>query len=201
MSQQHRGRAEKCAGRTTFIAILLFGGLIAWAICGWLRSGMVYAQVGTRLQVLSASFSDGGTIPARYACDGMNVSPELKWTAGPYGTRSFALIMDDPDAPVLFTHWTVYNIPPGTRRLGEGASGSAGLPAGATEGENGFGKPGYGGPCPPAGRPHHYYFHIFALDAHLELPAGAGRRDLDAAIQRHILSSGQIAGIYRRASR
>ncbi len=106
--------------------------------------------------------------------------------------------MDDPDTPTDFSHWLVYNIAPGVRELTEGASTEGAMPQGSTEGRNDFGHSGYGGPCPPRGNLHHYLFRVYALDRLLDLPAGATRKQLDAAIGGHIVSQGQIVGIYQR---
>lgn len=153
---------------------------------------------GDSLAVRSSSFPSSGAIPKRYTCDGAGISPNLQWSAVPAGTRSLALVMHDPDAPGDFTHWLAYNIPPGTRELAEGASASGALPAGSAEGMNGFGRTGYGGPCPPAGPPHHYVFHLYAVDSRLDLPAGVERSRLESAMRPHILASGEIVGLYGR---
>jgi Raf kinase inhibitor-like YbhB/YbcL family protein len=108
--------------------------------------------------------------------------------------------MDDPDAPVDFTHWLAYNIPPGVRELAQGASAQAAMPHGSAEGTNDFRSLGYGGPCPPAGKPHHYVFRLYALDIRLDLPPGAARKQLDSALERHTLADGQIIAIYRRTN-
>jgi hypothetical protein len=137
-------------------------------------------------------------IPRRHTCDGANLSPHLQWQSSPAGTKSLAIVMDDPDAPIDFTHWLVYNIPSGVRELAEGASTQGAMPQGSAEGRNNFGRLGYGGPCPPPGNPHHYVFRVYALDLLLHLPPGASKKQLDAAMQLHIVSQGQIVGIYRR---
>ncbi len=148
------------------------------------------------LTVASASFATGTPIPRRFTCDGANVSPELHWSAAPAGAGSLALVVEDPDAPVLFTHWIVYNLPPQTRSLPENASAQMHLPPGSSQGINNFGAIGYGGPCPPPGRPHRYVFRIYALNARLDFPAGMTRVQFDAAIRGHILASGSTMAIY-----
>jgi hypothetical protein len=178
-------------------AIVLFSCLLA-SVLLWQRSEPAHGQARASLGVRSSSFSNGRSIPGRYTCDGANLSPHLAWQFGPYGTRSFALEMDDPDAPTDFTHWLVYNIPPSVRELTESASTQRSMPQGAAEGRNDFGRSGYGGPCPPRGNPHHYFFRVYALDLLLDLPPGATRKQLDAAMDRHILSQGQIVGTYQR---
>jgi Raf kinase inhibitor-like YbhB/YbcL family protein len=145
------------------------------------------------ISLTTPSFSDGGSIPAAYTCDGGNHSPALRWNGAPAGTRSFVLMMHDPDAPDGdFTHWLLYDVPANTAQLPEGSA--AGL-AGANE----FGKSGYGGPCPPPGPPHHYVFDLYALDEGTTgLPLGARRVDVDAAIRGHVLAQGRIQGVYQR---
>jgi hypothetical protein len=156
------------------------------------------AQDSASLQVESASFTGGGDVPRRFTCDGAGISPGLDWSAPPAGTRSQAIVMHDPDAAFDFTHWIAFNLPPGTRSLAEGASAEGSMPQGASEGANDFGHVGYGGPCPPGGRSHHYLFHLYALDVRLDLPPGASRKQLESAIRGHILAEGQLVGTYRR---
>ena len=108
--------------------------------------------------------------------------------------------MNDPDAPVDFTHWIAYNIPPDVSGLAEGASAQAAMPDGSAEGTNDFRRHGYAGPCPPAGKPHHYVFRLYALDIRLDSPPRTTRKQLESAIERHIVAEGQIIGIYQRAS-
>jgi Raf kinase inhibitor-like YbhB/YbcL family protein len=150
------------------------------------------------LEIKSADFVSGGTIPQRHTCDGADVSPPLQWSAPPAGTKSFALVMHDPDALIDFTHWLVFNISPSARSLVENASQQAAIHEGASDGMNDFDRFGYGGPCPPGNRPHRYMFHLYALDTRLDLPAGATRKALDSAIRGHVLAEGQITGIYVR---
>lgn len=151
------------------------------------------------LSVLSSAFQAGDTVPARYTCEGQDLSPPLAWSEPPAGTRSFVLIVDDPDAPGgVFTHWVLFNIPPETRQLPEGMSAQAKLPSGALQGNNDFGKTGYGGPCPPPGRAHRYQFTLYALDKVLDLPARASKNQVLDAVQGHILGQGQLTGIYQR---
>jgi len=153
------------------------------------------------LDLRSPEFSDGFPIPVDFTADGRNDSPPLRWADPPPGTKSFALIVDDPDAPRgTFTHWVLFNLPPETRELREGASRSA-LPAGALEGTNDFGKPGYGGPAPPPGAPHRYYFKLSALSVELKLPAGAKRQDVLKAMDGHVLGEGWLMGTYGRKAK
>ncbi len=142
-------------------------------------------------------FREGDTIPRRHTCEGEDVSPALSWEDAPPTARSFALIMDDPDAPAgTWNHWLLWDIPTGVNRIEEGFQpGSLGV-----SGTNDFGKPGYGGPCPPRGHgPHRYYFRLYALDVEsLGLPEGARRAQLDAALRGHILDEAQYMGRYER---
>jgi len=155
------------------------------------------------MELHSPSFAHGAPIPARHTCDGANTSPPLSWSEVPDGARSLALIVDDPDAPDpkapkrIWVHWVLYNIPPSLRELPEGGARSP-VPHNAREGLNDSGDPGYDGPCPPIGR--HRYFHtLYALDTMLpDLGQGATRRQLDAAMQGHILATAQLMGTYER---
>ena len=149
------------------------------------------------LKLTSPGFPHGETVPKEYTADGKNVSPPLTWTEAPEGAGSFALICEDPDAPRgTFTHWVVFNLPAESRELGEGVPQQATLPNGTAQGANDFGKVGYGGPAPPPGKPHRYFFKLFALDRQLDLQAGATREQLLAAMKSHILAEGQLMGTY-----
>lgn len=151
------------------------------------------------LSISSPSFSSGGEIPKKFTCDGTDVSPQLAWTEPPAGTKSFALLVDDPDAPVgNWNHWTLWNTPASARGLGEGLSKDATLPDGSQQGKNDFRKTGYNGPCPPPGKPHRYYFKLFALDAKLDLKPGATKKDLEPAMKGHILAQTEWMGRYGR---
>lgn len=163
----------------------------------WLRHenlGDVGLVKGT-LTVASADFADGGKIPEKFACDA-GISPALAWSEAPAGTRSIAIIAEDPDAPFGFVHWVVYGLPAGARALPEGASSQA-LPGNARMGKNGYGGNGYVGPCPPFGS-HHYIFRAYAVDASIELPAGATKEQLVAVMAGHVLAEGKLAGSYGR---
>ncbi|MBU6410245.1 MAG: YbhB/YbcL family Raf kinase inhibitor-like protein [Verrucomicrobia bacterium] len=145
-----------------------------------------------KLSVSSTAFSAGKTIPQKYTCSGGDISPPLAWTRPPAKSRSIALICEDPDAPSgTFTHWVLYNLPPGTVALDEGA-----VPGGALQGLNDFRHIGYGGPCPPPGKPHHYYFKVYALDHPVGLPAGATKEELNKAMSGHILAEGELVGVF-----
>lgn len=145
------------------------------------------------LKIQSTAFSEGGSIPRPYTCDGKDVSPALAWSGAPEKTKSFALICDDPDAQSkTWVHWVLFNIPAQTRELPEAASG------GGVGGKNDFGKIGYGGPCPPSGT-HRYLFKLYALDAELTLSAGATKDDVERAMKGRILAQATLTGKYARS--
>lgn len=150
------------------------------------------------ISVSSSAFEEGGMIPSKYTCDGQDISPPLKWEGIPEGTKSMALIADDPDAPMgTWVHWVVWNIPPDVKELPESVSPDPQLPDGSRQGITDFGRPGYGGPCPPSGL-HRYYFKICALDTILDLPNRAKKADLLKATEGHVLAKGQLMGRYSR---
>ena len=149
--------------------------------------------------ISSPSFSNGGDIAKKFTCDGADVSPQLTWSDPPAGTKSLALLADDPDAPVgNWNHWVLWNLPAESRELGENVAKTGQLPDGSRQGPNDFRKTGYNGPCPPPGKPHRYYFKIFALDAKLDLKGSAGKRELEAAMKGHILAQAEWMGRYGR---
>ena len=151
------------------------------------------------LSISSPSFSSGGEIPKKFTCDGADLSPQLVWTEPPLGTKSFALLVDDPDAPVgTWNHWTMWNLPASARGLGEGVKKETRLPDGSEQGRNDFPKTGYNGPCPPPGKPHRYYFKLFALDTKLDLKPGARKHELEAAMKGHILAQAEWMARYGR---
>jgi len=154
--------------------------------------------MSTNIIVKSDSFSDGGMIPAKYTCDGANISPQLSWDNAPKGTKSFVLICEDPDAPMgTFTHWVLYDIPADVHELPENLPKDKILPNGAKQGITDFKKVGYGGPCPPDGT-HRYYFKLYALDTLLNLEPALKKEDILKAMNGHILAQGQILGKYAR---
>jgi Raf kinase inhibitor-like YbhB/YbcL family protein len=145
------------------------------------------------LKITSPAFAAGGAIPAKYTCDGADVSPALAIAAVPPGTASLVLIMDDPDAPMgTWVHWVVWNIPAQTREIPEN-----GLPSGAVQGKTSWSRNKYGGPCPPSGT-HRYFFKFFALDTQLKLGAATTSDDLEKAMHGHILAQGELMGTYHR---
>ena len=150
------------------------------------------------INITSTAFQDGGMIPAKYTCDGQDISPPLAWQGIPDGCKSIALVNDDPDAPMgTWVHWVMYNIPPETSQLPEDVPPDKVLPNGARQGMTDFRRVGYGGPCPPSGT-HRYFFKIYALDIQPDLDAGATKKQLLAAMQGHILAEGQLVGKYKR---
>jgi Raf kinase inhibitor-like YbhB/YbcL family protein len=152
----------------------------------------------------SPAFQTNGHIPAKYTCEGEDVSPPLAWEGVPNDAKSLVLIIDDPDAPdpkapkMVWVHWVVYNIPPETRALPENA-GKAGLPQGTVLGLNDFKKTGYGGPCPPIGR-HRYFHKLYALDITLDLK-GATKSQMERAMQGHVLANAELIGTYQKGDR
>jgi Raf kinase inhibitor-like YbhB/YbcL family protein len=161
-----------------------------------------HAIGGTMMTLNSSAFADQGEIPTQYTCEGSDVSPPLSWTGVPAGTKSLALIVDDPDAPdpkapkVTWVHWVLFNLPSETTSLAENAS-ARGLPAGAKQGTNDFKKNTYGGPCPPIGR-HRYYFKLYALDTTLDANRIATKPDLEKAMSGHTLATAQRMGTYQK---
>lgn len=150
------------------------------------------------IKITSPAFEDGGLIPAKYTCDGADISPPLRWDAVPEGTRSIALICDDPDAPMgTFVHWVLFDLPAETRELAEKLPDDETLPNGSRQGITDFGKTGYGGPCPPSGT-HRYFFKIYALDKKIDVVAIADKDHLLKAIEGHIIGQGQLIGKYKR---
>lgn len=150
------------------------------------------------IQLISEAFSEGAMIPTRYTCDGEDVSPPLSWTELPPETGSFALICEDPDAPVgTWDHWVLFNIPASATGLPEAVSATATLDDGSVHGNNSWGRLGYGGPCPPGGT-HRYIFSLFALDIKLDLKSGATKSGLLKAMEGHILARTRLMGKYRR---
>jgi Raf kinase inhibitor-like YbhB/YbcL family protein len=156
------------------------------------------------LQITSPAFSQGGSIPSKYTCEGQDISPPLAWSGAPPNAKSFTLIVDDPDAPDpakpqrVYVHWVVYNIPTNVSALPENASKS-GLPKGAAQGKNDWGKPVFGGPCPPIGR-HRYFHKLYALDTELSGLSSPSKIELERAMKGHILDSAELMGTYQKAA-
>jgi len=151
------------------------------------------------LQLTSPAFVEGKDIPGQYTCQGRDVSPPLKWSGVPTAAKSLVLIADDPDAPVgTWVHWVLFDLPPTTTELSEDVPKTQHLPGGAKQGLNDFRRLGYGGPCPPPGKPHRYFFKLYALDALLDLKPSATKKDVEAAMKGHVLAEGQLMGTCQR---
>ena len=151
------------------------------------------------MQLTSTAFTEGGQIPIKHTCDDQDVSPPLKWSGVPVSARSLVLIAYDPDAPVgTWTHWVLFDLPPAVTELAESQPATQYLPNQAKQGLNDFRRLGYGGPCPPLGKPHRYFFKVYALDTLLELKPGASKKDVEHAMEKHILAQGQLMGTYKR---
>ncbi len=150
-----------------------------------------YTSVEGTMKLISPTFSHNEAIPAKYTCDGENISPALAWADAPGNTNSFALIVDDPDAPNgTFDHWIIWNIRPMEMIIENTVPG--------TEGKNSFGKTRYQGPCPPEGHAHRYFFKIYALDILLKVQPGSAKKIVEKAMENHILAEGEIIGMYKK---
>jgi Raf kinase inhibitor-like YbhB/YbcL family protein len=161
------------------------------------QSETVEAAMNTKLT--STAFHEGETIPKQHTGDGRDVSPALHWDEPPAGTRSLALICDDPDAPRgTWVHWVIYDLPTGTRDLPEAIPPDEALKNGARQGKNDFGTIGYRGPSPPPGKPHRYFFKLYALDKSLNSPAGATKAEVEKAMKGHVLGETRLMGTYGR---
>lgn len=153
----------------------------------------------SRFILTSSAFKSGEDIPEKYTCDGMDVSPPLSWSGFPAETKSFILIVEDPDAPGgIFTHWIAYNISSKITSLSEGIKKVGKLDNGILQGMNSFGRIGYNGPCPPHGSKHRYYFRIYALDCYIDLPPGATREEVLKMIKEHVIGEAELLGYYER---
>ena len=151
------------------------------------------------LTIKTPAFDPGQSIPKRYTGEGEDVSPRLEWSEPPSGTKSVALICEDPDAPVgIWVHWVLFNLPASTRSLDEGMPKDRELKNGARHGNNDWKQPRYRGPMPPPGKVHRYYFRVYALDKMLDLAAGATRQQVLDAMKDHVLAQGEVMGTYRR---
>lgn len=169
---------------------------VACALCAT-AAVMAPPPAHRHMQITSGAFKDGQPIPVQYTCQGKNISPPLDWTGTPGNAASLALIVDDPDAPMgVWTHWIVFNLPGDASGLPEDAASF--VAASASQGVNDFKHAKYDGPCPPAGKVHRYFFKIYALDTKIDLPSGAPRKDVEAAMANHILAEGQLMGTYQR---
>lgn len=151
-----------------------------------------------KIEIKSPAFEEGGMIPQKHTCDGEDISPPLSWNSVPNGTKSLALICDDPDAPMgTWVHWVLFNLPANVQTLPENMPYQKTLKNGAKQGTTDFKKIGYGGPCPPSGT-HRYYFKLYALDTEINLDAGTTKQQLLKAMEGHIIAEGQLMGKYKR---
>jgi len=151
------------------------------------------------LKITSTAFQPGGSIPSKHTCEDRDLSPPLAWSGAPPGTKTFALIVDDPDAPGgTFFHWVAYNIPASKTSLPAGVPQGSEIPGGAINGMNSFGHLGYNGPCPPPGKTHHYRFHLYALDSALEVGDKADGATIQSAIKGHVLAEAELVGTFQR---
>jgi Raf kinase inhibitor-like YbhB/YbcL family protein len=180
--------------------LVLVGGLSWYAVAADQRRGSIMA-----LTITSSAFTHNGTIPARYTCDDRDAAPPISWSGAPSGTQSFALIVDDPDAPdpkapkMTWVHWVLYNIPASATGLPEGTT-SRELPPGTKEGVNDWKRTGYGGPCPPVGR-HRYFFKLYALDTMLPDLGQPTKAKLESAMEGHVLARAELVGTYERSKK
>lgn len=164
-----------------------------------LAAGLNTGGSALALELNSPAFKTKTTIPAKYTCEGPDVSPALKWATPPAGTKGLALICDDPDAPGgTWVHWVIYNIPPDAEGLSENIPRDKKLDSGALQGTNSWGKIGYGGPCPPPGPAHRYFFKLYALDAALDLKPGATKQQVEGAMEGHVLDRAELVGLFSR---
>jgi Raf kinase inhibitor-like YbhB/YbcL family protein len=151
------------------------------------------------IKITSAAFADGQPIPDKYTCQGRDISPPLQWTNAPANTKSLALICDDPDAPMgTWVHWVLYDLPASATGLPEDVARTQTLASGAKQGMNDFRRIGYGGPCPPPGKPHRYFFKLYALDTVFNLKPGLTKKELFKITNGHVLAEGQLMGTYQR---
>ena len=177
---------------------------VRWLGAAALAAACARADTGGAMAftLASTAFGANAPIPKKHTCDGSDVSPPLKWGGTPPGTKTFALINDDPDAsrPGGWVHWILYDLPGGRVDLPENIPKleSPSALGGARQGKNDFGKIGFNGSCPPRGKPHHYHFRLYALDAALNLKAGATRSEVERAMQGHVLGIAEIIGVYER---
>ncbi len=154
---------------------------------------------GEGFTISSPAFAHEKAIPKKYTCDRANISPPLRWNGAPEGTKSFALVAEDPTVPVgSWSFWVLYDLPAGTKGVPQGVAASEPLPGGAKHGLNEFGKVGYSGPCPPPGQLHHYYFRVYALDAPTKLEPGATKAKVFRAMKHHVLRVAEVLGTFER---
>ncbi len=185
------GAGRRAVGRTT-VAGVIRAGLVGLALVACVDRADAF-------QLTSQAFTDGGTVPTEHTCDGPDKSPPLAWKDAPERTMAFALVCEDPDAPAkTWVHWVAYDLPATEHELAAGLPKGPSLPNGGKQGMNDFRRTGWNGPCPPPGPAHRYVFTLYALDAKVDLPAGAARDKVGAAIAGHTLGQAQLVGRYAR---
>ena len=200
MSSTTRRRIE-LAGRLSAVILALAPSPVSAGDAGTAAAGDEKGAAMS-LSLTSPSFAADGEIPTRHTCEGEDVSPPLSWSGAPAGTASFALIVDDPDAPdpraprMTWVHWVLYNLPADASAVAE-SPGGRDLPAGTREGRNDWKRTGYGGPCPPIGR-HRYFHKLYALDAVLPDLGEPTKDRLLKAMEGHVLAQGELVGTYRK---
>ncbi len=171
------------------LLLVYFAASLSLPAAGWSQS---------KMEIRTGAFTPGSAIPAKYTCSGEDISPSLSWSGVPQGTKSLALIVDDPDAPSgTFVHWVVYNLPPKTSHFDDAVPKGTSMPGGGLQGRNDFGHDGYGGPCPPPGSPHHYRFRLFALNSQIS-PQSSKGPEVEQAMKDHILASVELTGTFAR---
>ncbi|HEV2084142.1 MAG TPA: YbhB/YbcL family Raf kinase inhibitor-like protein [Gemmatimonadales bacterium] len=158
---------------------------------------MTTESSSAEIRLTSTVFEDGGRIPYLYTCEGDDISPPLQWSGAPVGARSYAIVCEDPDAPRgTWIHWVLFNLPSDAVELTKAVPTLPELPSGARHGRNTAGDLAYAGPCPPVGKPHRYFFRLYALDISLNLAAGASKAELEQAMDQHIVAQGTLMGTY-----
>jgi Raf kinase inhibitor-like YbhB/YbcL family protein len=197
-SPDRKSRVEAVLGRQVVLLLAILIVISSMVACAR-EAPVAQKEVEMTLSLSSTAFKEGDKIPAKYTCDGQDISPLLTWGEPPQLTQAFVLIVDDPDAPGgVFTHWVLFNIPAIARQLEEGIAAQERLRNGALQGKNDFGRIGYGGPCPPRGPAHQYRFTLYALDKSLDSKPGASKKQIVDAMKGHILAQGQLTGTYQR---
>jgi Raf kinase inhibitor-like YbhB/YbcL family protein len=179
--------------------IFCLSGVLAFWSCTSGDGSPAGEEPALSIKLTSPAFAEGESIPRRFTCEGEDISPPLNWSDMPEGTAALALIVDDPDAPRgTWVHWVLYDMPPGLSGLEEGISTTSQVEGVGLQGVNDFRNTGYGGPCPPSGSDHRYFFKLYALDSFTGLPPGATKAELEAAMGGHILGQGQLVGHFAR---
>ncbi len=195
-------RSARHSAFVLFFSVCILLGAAARGQTSRATSAQMSEQKGPSAMALtlqSPDFANGADIPKQFTCSGEDRSPALEWKDAPAGTKSFALIADDPDAPVgTWVHWVIFNIPGSAHSLPGGLEKKAQLPDGTRQGQNDFYKTGYNGPCPPPGKPHRYFFKLYALSAELSLDSNATKKDVERAMEGHILAHAEWMGRFQR---